>query len=133
MTIKVDMLAWRLWRQDVAQSLVFQWCVFLLVLLVCVLFGVDVAINALCAGLAVLLPYTVLGVWLGVRLLLGKVDVYGVFIGGFIKMVLSVVLVTVSVIKLQELKWVWQGFFAGLITAVFLPALFGVWRAVRAV
>jgi F0F1-type ATP synthase assembly protein I len=131
MAITVEPLAWRLWRKDVAASLLFQWGVLSVVCAVCAAVGWDVALNALLAGLAVLLPYTVLGIWLGVRLLLGKADTYGALIGGFIKTVLSVVLLTLAIIGLQELKWVWQGFFAGLIAVVIAPALFGVWQAFK--
>jgi hypothetical protein len=131
MAIKIDMLIWRLWRHDVALSLMFQWCVLILLVAVCATFSYDCALNAVFSGLAVLLPYTLLGVWLGVRLLLGKVDTYGVFIGSFIKTVLNVVLLTASIIVLQNLTWVWQGFFAGLIAMVVSPALWGLWQAFR--
>jgi hypothetical protein len=48
-----------------------------------------------------------------------------VFIGGIIKTLFSMVLIGAAFAALQEFGWVWQGFFAGLVSMGFSPALFG--------
>ncbi len=126
----VDAIAFRQWKQDVARSLVFQWLLLGVVCSACAVFGWDVALNALIIGLAIAIPNTALGAWMGVRLLLGKVNPFGVFIAGIIKTLFSVVLMGAAFAALQEFGWVWQGFFAGLVSMVFAPALFGLTVAI---
>ncbi len=121
----VDAIAFRQWKQDVARSLVFQWLLMAVVCSVCAVFGWDLALNALIVALAVAIPNTALGAWMGVRLMLGRVSPLGVFIGGIIKTLFSVVLIGAAFAALQEFGWVWQGFFAGLVSMVIAPALFG--------
>jgi F0F1-type ATP synthase assembly protein I len=121
----VDSIAFRQWKQDIARSLMFQWALLIMVCGACAVFGWDVAFNALVIGLAIAIPNTALGAWMGVRLMLGRVSPFGVFIGGIVKTLFSVVLIGAAFAALQEFGWVWQGFFAGLVSMVFSPALFG--------
>jgi cytochrome bd-type quinol oxidase subunit 2 len=121
----VDSNALKQWKQDVARSLIFQWALLLAVCGVCAAVSWGVALNAVIVGLAIAVPNTALGAWMGVRLLLGKVNPFGVFIGGIIKTLFSVVLIGAAFAALKEFGWVWQGFFAGLVSMVFAPALFG--------
>jgi F0F1-type ATP synthase assembly protein I len=125
----VDAIAFSQWKQDVARSLLFQWVLLVVVCSACAVLGWDVALNALLVGLAIAIPNTALGAWMGIRLLLGKVSPFGVFIGGILKTLLSVVLIGAAFTALQELGWVWQGFFAGLVSMVLSPALFGLTAA----
>jgi F0F1-type ATP synthase assembly protein I len=121
----VDVIAFRQWQQDVARSLVFQWLLLAVVCGVCAAFGWDLSLNALIVGLAVAVPNTALGAWMGVRLMLGRVSPLGVFIGGIVKTLFSIVLIGAAFAALQEFGWVWQGFFVGLVSMVFAPVLFG--------
>ena len=125
----VDAIAFSQWKQDIARSLLFQWVLLVVVCSACAVLGWDVALNALLVGLAIAIPNTALGAWMGIRLLLGKVSPFGVFIGGIVKTLLSVVLIGAAFTALQELGWVWQGFFAGLVSMVLSPALFGLTAA----
>jgi F0F1-type ATP synthase assembly protein I len=125
----VDAIAFRQWQQDVAKSLIFQWLLLVVVCSACAVFGWDVALNAFVISLAIAIPNTALGAWMGIRLLLGRVSPFGVFIGGIVKTLFSVVLIGAAFAALQEFGWVWQGFFAGLVSMVFAPALFGLTAA----
>ncbi len=121
----IDSIAFRMWKQDVLNSLMFQWILLTVVCAVCSGFGWDVALNALLVGSAIAIPSTALGAWMGIRLILGKVGSASVLIGGFFKTLLSVVLIGAAFAALQEFGWVWQGFFVGLVSMVFAPVLFG--------
>jgi hypothetical protein len=121
----MDRIAFRLWQQDVANSLAFQWGLWFLVCGFSSFFGAEFAVNAALAGAAVAIPSTALGAWMGVRLWLGKVSPFGVFIGGIVKTLLSTVLIGAAFAALQELGWAWQGFLAGLISMVLSPVVFG--------
>jgi hypothetical protein len=121
----MDRIAFRLWQQDVAYSLVFQWGLLLAVCGLSGFFGATFALNAALAGMAVAIPNTALGAWMGIKLWLGKVNPFGVFIGGIVKTLLSVVLIGAAFAALQELGWAWQGFLAGLISMVLSPVVFG--------
>jgi F0F1-type ATP synthase assembly protein I len=121
----VDSIAFRMWKQDVLRSLMFQWALLAVVCAVCAGLGWGMALNALLAGLAVAIPSTALGAWMGIRLMLGKVGSASVLIGGFLKTVLSAILIGAAFAALQEFGWVWQGFFVGLVSMVFAPVLFG--------
>jgi F0F1-type ATP synthase assembly protein I len=122
----IDSIAFRLWKHDVLRSLVFQWVLLLVVCGVCLVLSPGAAINALVVSLAVAIPNTALGAWMGIRLMLGKVGSVSVLIGGFLKTLLSAVLIGAAFAVLQEFGWVWQGFFAGLVSMVFAPVLFGI-------
>jgi F0F1-type ATP synthase assembly protein I len=119
-------IALKQWKKDVVRSLIFQLVLLFLVCCACAVFGWNVAVNATIAGLAVVIPNVALGAWMGVRLLLGEVSPYGMLIGGALKTLLSVVLIGAAFAALQEFGWVWQGFFAGLLSTVFAPVLFGI-------
>ena len=121
----IDRIAFEFWRQDVAKSIGFQWGLLLVVVGLCAGLGANAAVNAALAGAAIAIPNTALGAWMGVRLWLGKVSPFGVFIGGIVKTLLSVVLIGAAFAALQALGWVWQGFLAGLISMVLSPVVFG--------
>jgi hypothetical protein len=121
----VDSIALKQWEEDVAGSLMFQWCLLLLVCGACALFAWGAALNALLVGLAIAVPNTALGAWMGIRVLLGNVNPAGVFIGSILKTLLSVGLIGAAFFAAQDFGWVWQGFFAGLVSMVFAPVLFG--------
>jgi hypothetical protein len=121
----VDSIALKQWKQDVAKSLLFQWGLLAIVCGACALVDWKMALNAAVVGFATAVPNTALGAWMGIRLLLGKVSSIGMLVGGFIKTLISAVLIGAAFLALQEFGWVWQGFFAGLVSTVFAPALFG--------
>lgn len=81
--------------------------------------------SAALSGAAVAVPHTALGAWMGLRIVLGKIDALSVFIGGILKTLLSVVLIGAAFAASQELGWAWQGFLAGLISMVLSPLVFG--------
>lgn len=83
------------------------------------------SLNAFLAGLAVLIPNTALGAWVGIRLLLGNASGFGMLVGSLLKTGFTVIWIIVAFFSLQKLGWVWQGFFAGLVGMVFAPVLFG--------
>jgi F0F1-type ATP synthase assembly protein I len=124
-------IALKQWKQDVVRSLVFQSGLLLLVCCACAVFGWDVALNAAFAGLAIVIPNIALGAWIGVKLLLGQASPYGMLISGFLKTLFSLVLMGAAFAALQEFGWVWRGFFAGLLSTVFAPVLFGVFIGQR--
>jgi hypothetical protein len=121
----IDSVAFSSWKQDVARSLVFQWVLLVVICGACAAFGWGVAINALVISLAIAIPNTALGAWMGVRLWLGKVSPLGVLLGSVVKTLFSVALIGAAFAVLQDIGWVWQGFFAGLVSMVLAPALFG--------
>jgi F0F1-type ATP synthase assembly protein I len=122
----IDSIALRMWKQDVLRSLVFQWVLLLFVCGACIVFGWLMAVNALCVGLAIVIPSTALGAWMGIRILFGKVGSISVLIGGLLKTLLSAILIGAAFAVLQDIGWVWQGFFVGLVSMVFAPVLFGI-------
>jgi hypothetical protein len=126
MKAKINLIAWQLWRKDVAEVLLFQWLLLFFIVSIGSLLNWGFALSALISGLAILLPSTVLGMWLGLRLFLGKNGPYGIFIGGFIKTLSSAVLLGTALVLLKEFGLVWQGFFMGLISMVLAPILFRV-------
>lgn len=121
----MDTIAWNFWKQDVAKSLLVQWALLVVVSGACALWSGQAAVSAICAGCAIAIPNTALGAWMGLRLLLGKSSSLGVLLGSVVKTLLSVVLIGAALAVLQELGWVWQGFFAGLVVTGFAPLVFG--------
>ncbi len=121
----MERIALKLWQQDVASPLAFQWLLLALVCAVSGFFGLGYMLNAALAGAAIAIPNTVLGAWMGVKLWLGNVSPFGVLIGGIAKTMLSVVFTGAAFAVLQELGWAWQGFLAGLISMVLSPVVFG--------
>ena len=117
--------AYRAWVQDVAKPLAFEWLLLIVITLVCLGFGAAVALNALLAGVAIAVPHTTLGAWMGVRMFLAKTSPLGVFIGSIMKTLFSIVLVGAAFTALQELGFVWQGFMAGLVGMAMSTALYG--------
>lgn len=128
----MDKISFQLWRQDVAKSLVFQWCLLGLVCAFSGFAGFDAMVSVLVSGAAIAVPNTALGAWMGIRLWLGKASAAGVFIGSALKTLVSVVLLCAAFAALQEFGWVWQGFLAGLMSMVLSPVVFGIASSQRA-
>lgn len=125
MASSIDPIAFHQWKHDVGMSIAFQWCLLILVCLVCAVFSVQAAINASLVGGAVAMPNTALGAWMGLRLMLGKANAFSVFLGGIVKTIVSTALISAAFIASQAFGWVWQGFFAGLVSMVLSPLIFG--------
>jgi F0F1-type ATP synthase assembly protein I len=99
----VDQIAFRCWQQDVLRLLGLQWSVWVCLVAVCAVFGLECALNAALAGAAIAIPNTALGAWMGVRLWLGRVDALGVLVGAVIKTLLSVVFIGAAFTALQAI------------------------------
>ena len=118
--------AYRAWIKDVAKPLVFEWLLLTIVTLACLVFGAKTAVNTLLAGMAIVLPHTVLGVWIGFRAVVGAANPIGVFIGSVIKTLVSVVFLGLAFVYLQDYGFVWLSFFLGLTAAAMSTMFYGV-------
>lgn len=128
MNVKNKSADWQLWLVDSVYLSVFQWGI---IILSAVLFGFYsdyLVINILLSGSAIALPCTILTSFLGIRIFLDKNNDKAVFIGHFIKMIFSIVLLIIIILFLQSKQFIWQGFFIGLVGATLSPIVYGLIR-----